>query len=155
MSSNPYAHFSGVPMNSRDIDDLLEAQGYGILSLCRDGDPYSLPISIGYDGEHVYFGLLEDSPNPTKNDYIHDGATARLLVTDIDSRFDWRSIAITGEVRELETGGDEWEHLLETLADNGWFMRGFERSDAVDSIAGWELRIDELQGLEQKEEVYD
>jgi len=155
MSSNPYAQFSGVPMNSKDIDDLLVSQGYGILSLCREGDPYSIPISFGYDGEHVYFGLLEDSPEPMKFEFIEDGATVRLLVTDIHGRFDWQSVALTGPVEKLNPDGDEWEPFMNTLADNAWFMREFEQSDAIESIQGWKLEIDELQGLERKEEVYE
>lgn len=155
MSSNPYAHFSGVPMSREHIEALLRSQGYGIISLCREGTPYSIPISFGYDGEHVYFGLLEDSPEPTKLAYIEDGATARFLVTDIRGRFDWQSVALTGSVRSLDRGKDEWERCMDALEDNAWFMRSFERSDSVESLQAWELRVDDLQGLEQKEEVYD
>lgn len=155
MSSNPYAQFSGVPMNSEDIDDLLVSQGYGTLSLCRDGVPYSIPISFGYDGEHVYFGLLEDSPEPTKFEFIEDGATVRLLVTDIRGRFEWQSAAITGPAERLDPEGDEWEHFMDTLDDNAWFIRGFVESDAISSVQGWKVQIDELQALERKEEVYD
>jgi len=155
MSTNPYAQFSGVPMDSEEIDDLLESQGYGILSLCRDGDPYSIPISFGYDGEHVYFGLLEDSPEPTKFEFAEDGATFRLLVTDIRGRFDWQSVAVTGPAEKLDPDGEEWEHFIDTLDDNAWFMRAFGQSDSIGSIQGWKLRIAELRGLERKEEVYD
>lgn len=156
MSSNPYAHFSGVPMDSDEIDDLLTSQGYGILSLCREGEPYSIPVSFGYDGESVYFGLLEDRPQSTKLEYIEDGATARLLVMDIRERFDWQSVAVTGPVRAIDPEDEaEWDAFLETLEDNGWFMRSFERSDAVSAIRGWELETGEIRGLERKEEVYD
>lgn len=155
MSSNPYSQFTGVPMSSRDIDKLLKSRGYGIISLCRDGEPYSIPLSFGYDGERVYFGFIEDSPDPTKMAFIEDGATARLLVTDVRGRFDWRSIAITGTVRSVDEEGERWEHLLDVLDDNAWFMRSFEQSEAVESIQGWELEITDLQGLERKEEVYE
>lgn len=142
-------------MNSDDVDSLLHAEGYGILSLARDNEPYSIPVSFGYDGESIYLGLLETDPNPTKMEFIEDGATARLLVTNINDRFDWQSIAITGPVRSIEEGTEQWDHLLDTLEDNGWFMRAFERSDSVESIQGWKLEIEELTGVEQKEEVYE
>lgn len=153
MSSNPYAHFSGVPMDSDDIDDLLTAQGYGILSLCGDGAPYSIPISFGYDGEDVYFGMLVDSGQPTKMEYIEDGTTVRLLVTEIRGRFDWRSIAITGPVSAIERDTDEWDRCIDSLVDNGWFMRAFERASAIESVEGWKLRTDELRGLERTEQA--
>jgi nitroimidazol reductase NimA-like FMN-containing flavoprotein (pyridoxamine 5'-phosphate oxidase superfamily) len=53
MSQNLYAQFSGVPMSRDDIERLLKTKGYGILSLCDDGTPYSTPLSFGYDGESV------------------------------------------------------------------------------------------------------
>jgi hypothetical protein len=155
MSSNPYSQFTGVPMREKDIADLLRSQGYGIVSLCRDGEPYSIPISFGYDGEAVYFGFLEDGPEPAKMAYISEGATARLLVTDIRGRFDWRSVAVSGPVHRVDPEGDDWDHLLGTLEDNAWFMRSFEASDAVESIQGWELEIEELEGFERTEEVYE
>lgn len=152
MSSNPYGQFTGVPMSSDDIESLLVSEGYGILSLAQGDEPYSIPVSFGYDGESIYLGLLELGPEPTKMEFIADGGTARLLITDINHRFDWRSIAIAGPVRSVDKGTEQWEDLLDTLADNAWFMRAFERSDAVESIHGWVLEIDELTGFEQTEE---
>jgi nitroimidazol reductase NimA-like FMN-containing flavoprotein (pyridoxamine 5'-phosphate oxidase superfamily) len=151
MSTNPYAHFTGVPMSSDAIDELLETQGYGILSLCSGGEPYSIPISFGYDGEQIYFGLLEAGSESTKMAVIEDGARVRLLVTDIRGRFEWQSVAVTGPVRALDGDGDQWDHFIETLADNGWFMRAFERSSAVESLHGWKLEVDDCQGLAQTE----
>ena len=155
MATNPYAQFTGVPMDRDDIDELLTAQGYGILSLCGDGEPYSVPISFGYDGAHVYFGLIYRGSTSTKRERVVDGATVRLLVTDVRGRFDWQSVAVTGPVRRVQNDEDEWDRLIETLVDNGWFMEAFERSDEVESLDGWRLEPDDIEGLEQKEEVYE
>lgn len=155
MSSNPYGQFMGVPMNGDDVDALLYEQGYGIVSLCRDGTPYSIPLSFGYDGERVFFAMLEDSPDPTKLQFAEDGAVARLLVTAIRGRFDWRSVAVTGPLRSVDRGSDDWDHLVDTLDDNGWFMRSFERAAGVSALHGWALRPDEIRGIERKEEVYE
>jgi hypothetical protein len=155
MSSNPYAQFTGVPMSRKDIEDLLASRGYGILSLCREGEPYSIPISFGYDGEDIYFGLLEDSPKPTKFEFVEDGSTVRLLVTDIRDRFEWQSVAVTGPVEQVAPDGNEWGHFIDTLEENAWFMREFEQSEAIESIQGWKLEMDELRGLERREEVYE
>jgi len=155
MSSNPYGQFIGTPMSDEDIDALLTSTGYGVISLCREGEPYSIPLSFGYDGECVYFGMLEDSPHPQKLEYLREGATARLLVTDVHERFDWRSVAIDGPLRRIDREGDEWEHLVDALEDNAWFMRAFEQSDAVEEIHGWELRIEEIHGVERREGDYE
>lgn len=88
-------------------------------------------------------------------EYIAEGATVRLLVADIRGRFDWQSVAITGPVRRLRSHEDEWEHFIETLADNGWFMKAFERSSEIETLSGWKLEPDAVHALEQKQEVYE
>lgn len=151
MWQNPYAQFSGTPMNREDIDQLLRTQGYGILSLCNDGAPYSVPLSFGYDGESVYLPFLSESPESTKADSIAEGSTIRLLATNITGRFDWQSVAVTGAVHAIDPDGEVWETFVTTLDDNGWFIRGFERADSLESIQGWRLDPEEIRGLERTE----
>jgi len=152
MSQNLYAQFSGTPMSREDIDRLLRTQGYGIVSLCADDDPYSVPISFGYDGESVYLPFLSESPESTKADYIADGSTVRLLATEIRGRFDWQSVSVTGPVHAVDPDNEEWEQFIETLDDNAWFISGFERADSLESIQGWRIDPEEVRGLERTEE---
>ena len=155
MSQNLYAQFSGTPMCRNDIDRLLRSQGYGILSLCDDGTPYSIPISFGYDGESIYLPFLSEGPQSTKMAILTEGTVARLLVTAISGRFNWRSISITGPVRAVDPGGSEWEQFIKTVDDNAWFMRGFERADSIDSFQGWRLDPESVTGLERTEQAVD
>jgi len=148
MSQNLYAQFSGTPMSRDDIDRLLRTQGYGILSLCDDGTPYSIPISFGYDGESVYLPFLNEGPQSTKAELVSEETVARLLVTDIGGRFDWRSVAITGPVVRVERDGDSWEGAVETLDENAWFSTDFERAGGIEEITVWRLTPDEVRGLE-------
>jgi len=152
MSQNLYAQFSGTPMSQGDIDRLLKEQGYGILSLCDDGTPYSVPLSFGYDGESVSLLFLSEGPQSTKAEAISEGAIARLLVTDIRGRFSWQSVAVTGPVHAVAPDGEAFEQFIATLDDNAWFIRGFERADSLDSIQGWRLDPDEIRGLERTEQ---
>jgi len=152
MSQNLYAQFSGTPMRRDDIDRLLRTQGYGILSLCDDGTPYSIPISFGYDGESIYLPMLSEGPRSTKLELLTEGTVARLLVTAISGRFNWRSISITGPVQPVAPDGSEWEQFIETVDDNAWFMRGFERADSLDSFQGWRLDPESVTGLERTEQ---
>jgi hypothetical protein len=152
MSQNLYAQFTGVPMAEDDIDELLRTRGYGIIALCADGEPYSIPVSFGYDGESVYVPFLLESGESTKAEFIEDGATARLLVTDIRGRFDWQSVSITGPARSIDPEDEEWDHFLDTLEENAWFMRSFERADSLESIQGWTIEAEDLRGLERKEQ---
>lgn len=151
MSQNLYAQFSGTPMRHEDIEQLLDDRGYGIVSLCDDSNPYSVPISFGYDGESVYLPFLSESPHSRKAEIISAGAVARLLVTDITGRFDWRSVSVTGRLHAVDPDSEEFEQFLATLDDNGWFMRGFERADSLASFQGWRLDPERIQGLERTE----
>lgn len=135
-------------MDRQDIDALLRSKGWGVLSLAQDQEPYSLPVSFGYDGEAVYFAFLIDSPTSRKSEFVADDRTARLLVTDVDGRFDWESVAVTGPLQSLERDTPNWTAMMDALEDNAWFSPGFERSSTVEEIHGWRLRPEEISGLE-------
>jgi len=151
MTMDTTGQWMGTPMDTDDIDDLLTAKGWGIISLANDDEPYSIPVSFGYDGDDICFIFLKDSPDGRKFEFIDDGKTARLLVTDIGGRFDWQSIAITGPVRRVSRDTDDWTHLMDTLDDNAWFSTDFERASTLEDMHGWRLEPDELRGLEVKE----
>lgn len=152
MSQNLYAQFSGTPMSREEIDRLLQTQGYGVLSLCDDGTPYSIPISFGYDGESVYLPFLSESSQSTKTELVSEKTVARLLVTDIRGRFNWQSVSITGPLDSVDPDSDAFEQFIETVDDNGWFMRGFERSESLASFQGWRLEPESVTGLERTEQ---
>jgi hypothetical protein len=134
-------------MDDDAVDDLLRSTGWGVVSLADADEPYSVPVSFGYDGEDVYFGFLRTGGGSRKVAFIADGKTARLLVTDVRARFDWRSVAATGPVRAVDRSSDDWETLVETLDGNPWFSSSFVDAEEVEGIRGWRLRPDEVSGL--------
>ena len=148
MTVDPYGQWMGTPMSERDIDRLLDRRGYGILSMAVDDEPYSIPVSFGYDGEVFYFAFIQDDEQNAKFEFISEGATVRLLVTDIKARFDWQSVAVTGSVESVDLADDEWETLVDALEDNAWFSTDFERADDVQGVRGWRLEPDDLHGIE-------
>jgi nitroimidazol reductase NimA-like FMN-containing flavoprotein (pyridoxamine 5'-phosphate oxidase superfamily) len=134
-------------MDDDAVDDLLRSAGWGVVSLADADEPYSVPISFGYDGEDVYFGFLRTGGGSRKAEYVADGKTARLLVTDVRARFDWRSVAVTGPVQAVDWNGDGWETLVDLLEENPWFSSQFTDADRVEGVQGWQLRPDEVSGL--------
>ena len=152
MSQNLYAQFSGTPMSREDIERLLKNQGYGIVSLCDGDTPYSVPLSFGYDGEAVYLPFLSESRHSRKAELVSEGTIVRLLVTDINGRFDWQSVSVTGPVRSVDPDDEEWAQFIAALDDNAWFISGFERADSLESIQGWRLDPEEIRGLERTEQ---
>ncbi len=144
-----YGQWLGTAMNERDIDDLLDSAGWGVLALAADDVPYSLPVSFAYDGETVRFVFLEAGGSNTKFDYIADGKTARLLVTRTSGRFDWQSVSVVGPVEAVEQDSDEWEEHLRIIDEShAWFSADFERSDSIEKLQGWQLEAEEIHGVE-------
>jgi len=175
MATEPYGQWMGTPMGEADIDDLLDSAGWGVLSLAKDDEPYSIPVSFGYTGEEVYFAFIRATPPNTKFEFIEDGATARLLVTDVRGNFDWQSVAVTGPVRAItrrdDLGGEDllseiddrpdrstergrdWAVLLDTLEENAWFSSDYERAKPVSKLQGWRLEPDEIRGIELRDDA--
>ena len=152
MTVDPYGPWTGTQMDEADVDALLTSTGWGVLSLAADDEPYSIPISFGYDGTDVYFGFLRAGESNRKSEFVADGTTARLLVTDIRARFDWQSIAVTGPLRAVDWQSDGWETLVDCLESNPWFASQFPDADDVEGIRGWRLDPDAVHGVEVRPE---
>jgi len=175
MTTEPYGQWMGTPIAEKEVDDLLDSAGWGVLSLAKGDEPYSIPVSFGYTGEEVYFAFLRADPPNTKFEFVRDGATARLLVLDVRAKFDWRSVAVTGPVRAVERrddlGGEglepevdyrpdqgtergrDWAVLLDALEENAWFSSDYERAEPVSALQGWRLEPDEIRGIEVREDT--
>lgn len=148
MTADPYGPWTGTPMDESDVDALLGSSGWGVLSLADDDEPYSVPISFGYDGEDVYFAFLRTGETSRKSAFVADGKTARLLVTGVRARFDWQSVAVTGPVRAVDSDDDSWEVLVDVLDENPWFSSAFADAEGVEGVRGWRLEPDSVHGLE-------
>ncbi|ESP89122.1 pyridoxamine 5'-phosphate oxidase family protein [Candidatus Halobonum tyrrellensis] len=148
MPTDTYGQWIGTPMDDADVDAVLESSGWGVVSLADGDEPYSLPLSFGYDGENVYLAFIRTGSSNRKFEFAAEGKPARLLVTDVSGRFDWESVAVTGTLRAVDRDGEEWETLIETLDDNAWFTAGFERAAGYEELRGWRLEPDEVRGLQ-------
>jgi hypothetical protein len=70
-------------------------------------------------------------------------------VTDVGGRFDWQSVGVTGPVRAVEPGTDEWDDHLRSLDETAaWFSSDFERAGGHEGLQGWRLEPEEVRGLE-------
>lgn len=154
MSRERDTQFIETTMDDEEIERLLRSQGYGIVSLCGDGQPYSIPVSFGYDGEQLYFPFLV-TDGATKSTVIEPGATVRFLVTDVRDLFNWQSVSVTDRVEAVEGDTTEWERFVDALVEQGWFMPGFEHAASIESIEGWRLGLDEVDGRKREAFTYE
>ena len=152
MTVDPYAQWMGEPMAEDDIEALLTAANHGVLGLADGDEPYTIPVSFGYDDGDVFFAFVRTGPDSEKFEFIESGATARLLVTDIKARFDWQSVAVTGPVEAVSLTDSNWARLVETLDENPWFSTAFEDDERVEGVQGWRLVPEDVVGLEVQPE---
>jgi nitroimidazol reductase NimA-like FMN-containing flavoprotein (pyridoxamine 5'-phosphate oxidase superfamily) len=91
-------------MDDDAIDDLLERHETGVLSLARDGDPYAIPISYGYDGEErrFYFRLVS-TPESEKRRFLAADPPCRLVVYEDDHPV-YRSVLARGDLESVDPG---------------------------------------------------
>jgi nitroimidazol reductase NimA-like FMN-containing flavoprotein (pyridoxamine 5'-phosphate oxidase superfamily) len=130
------------------------------LALCKDGQPYLVPLSFGYDGSCLYFHTAGEG---MKLDYL--AANPRVC------------FELEHDVRVLPKEGDPcaWafsffsvigfgtvEEILEPAAKvNGlnWVMRQYSgrswefRDQAVAPVRVWRIRIEQMTGKRSKDKI--
>lgn len=83
-------------LDGAEIDSLLGTGGVGVISFANDDEPYSIPVSYGYDSStgsiYVRFGFADESE---KRAFVDDGVTASLVVM-ADSVDGWQSVVARG-----------------------------------------------------------
>ena len=88
-------------MTRSEIDELLGTGGVGVISFADGDEPYSIPVSYGYDadseGIYVRFGFADES---RKRRFVGEDKTASLVVTAED-RAGWRSVVARGPLSSV------------------------------------------------------
>ncbi|TQQ80878.1 pyridoxamine 5'-phosphate oxidase family protein [Halonotius terrestris] len=90
-----------VALSDDEIDLLLDTGGVGVISFADDNEPYSVPISYGYDKDvGDLYVRLAFAPESEKRRFVDDGVRASLVVTD-DEGGKWRSVVARGRLTEI------------------------------------------------------
>lgn len=136
---------SGSHMDRTEIDRLLESVGFGVLSLARDGRPYGLPMSFGFDGkERLYFVFVGHSEEGRKLNYAEAGDRASFLAFDVTGPSQWRSAIVEGAIGRVTQQG--WDAAREAMADNAFRPDLLSSVDRQQDPRVWALEIDERGG---------
>jgi nitroimidazol reductase NimA-like FMN-containing flavoprotein (pyridoxamine 5'-phosphate oxidase superfamily) len=132
-----------MKMSDKEQEEFLTEQGYGVLSLSNDGVAYGVPISFGFDGERLFFYLIEFGTESKKLNYLETTEEASLVVTDIQDRFDWRSAIVQGRIQKTP---DQTEYHEDVLEDNAWFPVIFPPAKPMTGVMRAVMTIDEVSG---------
>lgn len=126
-------------MDETEIDQFLREQGVGVLVLPSRDVPYALPISFGYDGNsRLYFVYLLFGVESKKEELSDRAERARFLVYSATSMHEWRSVLLTGTIREVSD--EEWDDL-QTAMDNAWHPDLFAAATPMRGIKGYRFSI--------------
>lgn len=132
-------------MDEREIDRFLREEGVGVLVLPTQELPYVLPLSFGYDGDGVlYFTYLLSGEESKKKEASDDAERARFLAYSAVSMYEWRSVLLTGTIREVHD--EEWDDLR-TAMKNAWHPDLFSRATPMRGVKGYQFGITDHTGI--------
>lgn len=134
----------GAWMDDNELDQALMEIGYGTLALTQDGEAYGVPVSFGYDGDRLFLYLFQFGEESKKLGYRDQTQRASLTVIDVESRTEWRSVIVTGTLREVEN--HETDHAQAVIDDNAWFPTFFPPDSPVTGVQWTELQIEAVSG---------
>jgi len=91
-------------MSRSAIDDFLSNTETGVISLAREDEPYSLPISYGYDADTgTFYMRLVSTPDSQKRSFLGSEPQVRLVVYDEnDDGTLYRSVVAAGILDEID-----------------------------------------------------
>ncbi|WP_276257384.1 pyridoxamine 5'-phosphate oxidase family protein [Haloglomus litoreum] len=126
------------------VHGFLSSQQVGVLGIATDGAPSMRPLSYWYDGESTLYFQFLGTAGGRKATLSTQSEAARFLVYRAETRFNWRSVLLTGTIDEVPA--DERE-AVEAAVE-------FERPDALAAASDAEehrlfaFHIDDWTGLE-------
>lgn len=133
-------------MSATETDDLLGRHETGVLALARDGDPYAIPISYGYDrSKREFYMRLVSTPESEKRSFLASSPSARLVVYE-EEETTYRSAVVTGTLERI----DPADLTPETIEQYGRAKRPLfeiwgEGKEDLD-IELYQLKPDEISG---------
>lgn len=132
-------------MTGREVEAFLREQGVGVLSLASGNEAYGVPVSFGYDGEHLHFVFLLSGEANRKEAFAERTDRASFLAYEVQSRYRWRSVVAAGPIREVTD--DKWAALRDAIEDNAWYPDLFAQTEPMRGIGGWVLDVEEVSGI--------
>jgi hypothetical protein len=142
----------GIRMDESESRMFLRERGHGVLSLADESEAYGLPVSYGYDEEKgLFLYLLEFGSGGKKFDYIEETERACLTVYDVESPDAWRSVIVSGRLREFgaeRTGTELTEKMVvrSVMDESAWFPTFDVGPDELTGQRTFLFTVDELTG---------
>lgn len=141
-------------MSTLDTGEFLVNRGHGVLAFNTD-EPYALPVSYGFNDEtNQCFVQLFFGEESQKKDHIEKSDGVCLVVYEWNDLTDWRSIVVTGVLRELSQG--EMAESAKTYVGGASIPDPSVFSDPLEDleIKWYELEINSLTERSPSENMF-
>jgi nitroimidazol reductase NimA-like FMN-containing flavoprotein (pyridoxamine 5'-phosphate oxidase superfamily) len=89
-------------MSELDCLAMLERTETAYLACARDNQPYVVPVRVDFEGGFVYAYSMEGQ----KIEFMRQNPLVCLLINDVTSRRQWRSVIVYGRYEELPNRWD-------------------------------------------------
>ena len=138
-------------MTPAEVDAFLGRVQTGTLSFAREGDPYAIPISYGYDAtDRIFYLRLVSTPDSTKRAFLGSSPNATLVVYEgsenTAGESTYQSVVATGTLVDIEPS----EMNVDQIEQYGKARRPLFEIWAADrkdlDIQLYEFRPDEMTG---------
>lgn len=103
-----------IGMTDEEVDERLQEEAVGVLSLASGGDSYAIPVAYHYDGDSVYI-RLGLHPDSRKAAMIETTETASFLLYDAEPIEESWSVVITGSLRRIEEPSQFSDEVVNSL----------------------------------------
>ena len=145
MTVDEFADYGVARMDDDAVDRFLAGQRVGVLALPTDGAPSMRPLSYWFDGDDRLYFLYLTGEGSRKADLSERAEVARFLVYRADTRFQWRSVLLTGTVTAVP---ESERAAVEAAMDLRRRPDALERASEVEETALYAFRIDERTGIQ-------
>jgi len=96
-------HAEDAEMSPAEIDAFLDRTRTGVISLAREGEPYAVPISYGYDtDDRTFYVRLVSTPGSRKRSFLDSSPAATLVVSEAGNNGTHRSVLATGYLERVD-----------------------------------------------------
>ncbi|QIB75582.1 pyridoxamine 5'-phosphate oxidase family protein [Halogeometricum borinquense] len=133
-------------LSREETDALLARHETGVLALAREDEPYSIPISYGYDPETRRFYLrLVSTPESEKRKFLASSPLARIVVYE-ESEPVYRSAVAIGTLEEIPRDELTVEHIEQYGKAKRPLFEIWGESKRDLDVQLYQLEPDELSG---------
>ena len=131
-------------MEDDEVEAFLASHSLGVLGLPAEEAPYLVPMSYGYEGGTSLYFFYVLGAKSRKADLSDRAESASFLVYSTETMFNWRSVFLTGTIRQLSE--DDRTELARTQIP-AWRPELFETASETEDTRLYEFEIEEWSGI--------